>query len=143
MPLIQLIYMSTMGTSNPKVLPSIVDSSIKNNMRRGVTGMLLYFEGNVIQVLEGDKDQVLETFRVVQADERHHSIYVISEEEIADRQFSIWSMGFKQLAQADLEKIPPSANVFKLHQDEISLRARAGDALNLLKLFAKGLMAAA
>ena len=36
-------------------LKEIVDISVKNNTRLGITGMMLYNEGNFIQVLEGEE----------------------------------------------------------------------------------------
>jgi hypothetical protein len=138
MALFQLIYMSSLVTDEPEILHAILDSSVRNNQRRGITGMMLYAAGNVMQVLEGDKDAVLETFRAIQLDVRHSGIYVLIEGEIAARNFASWSMGFRKLSKVDLEKFPVAANVFKVHQDEIGIRVQPGEAFTVLKSFSEG-----
>ena len=140
MSLFQLIYMSSMVTDRPEILPDILQAAVRNNKQRNITGMMLYADGNVMQVLEGEKGEVLETYQAIQADPRHSGIFVLIEQEIASRQFASWSMGFSQLTKADLEKFPAAAHIFKAHQDEISLRGRAGEALIVLKSFADGSM---
>jgi hypothetical protein len=140
MSMFQLIYMSSLITDEPGLLHSILDVSVRNNGRNGITGMMLYADGNVIQVLEGEKDAVHTTFQAIEMDKRHTGIFVLIEQEIASREFASWSMGFRQLAKAELEKLPAVANVFKVQQEDISLRIRAGDALTILKSFADGSM---
>jgi hypothetical protein len=136
----QLIYVSSLVTNEPEILLSILESSTRNNKRRGITGMLLFSEGNVMQVLEGKKDTVIETFQAIQLDVRHCDIFVLTEVEIESRKFASWSMGFRQLSKVDLEKFPIAANVFKARSDEIAVRAHPSDALCVLKSFAEGSM---
>jgi hypothetical protein len=140
MALFQLVYMSSLVTNEPEVLSDILDSSVRNNKRSNITGMMLYSDGNVLQILEGNRDSVLETFKSIQLDMRHRGIFVLIEEEITSRKFASWSMGFKQLTHADLEKFPVAANVFKVETDEIALRVQPGQALTVLNSFADGSM---
>jgi hypothetical protein len=136
----QILYMSSLSTDAPEALSAILASSVRNNKRRGITGMMLYGDGAVIQVLEGEKDAVLQTFRAIQSDSRHSGVFVVIEQEIASRQFASWSMGFRQLSKSDLERFPAAAHIFQARLDEIVLRGRAGDALTILKSFADGSM---
>jgi hypothetical protein len=140
LPIFQIAYLSSLVTDDSTLLPSILEVAIRNNSQRGITGMMLYSDGNVMQVLEGEKDVVLQTFQSIEADMRHTGVMVLLEHAIAARQFASWSMGFKHLAKADLDKLPGAAQVFKAREDEISTRARGGDALILLKTFSDGLM---
>lgn len=140
MALFQLIYMSTLAEGDTTVLASILESSVKNNKRRNITGMMLCADDNVVQVLEGPKDQVLETFQAIASDSRHNGLFVLIEQDIASRQFASWSMGFRQLSKADLAKFPQAGHVFKAREDEIATRIRAGDALTILQSFAEGSM---
>jgi hypothetical protein len=100
--------------------------------------MLLYADGNLMQVLEGEKNLVLETYQAIQSDPRHRDLFVLIEEDISSRQFDSWSMGFRQLSKADLKKFPAAANIFQANKEELLLRGRAGDALTVLKSFAYG-----
>jgi hypothetical protein len=129
-----------METDDANTLPDILKEAVRNNKQRNITGMLLYEGGNILQVLEGEADIVLETFRYIQLDKRHHGIFVLIEKEIETRQFVSWSMGFKQLTKVDLEKFPAAAHVFKAHPDEVSVRGRPSDALIILKSFAADYM---
>jgi hypothetical protein len=138
MALFQLLYMSSLVGDGPQVLPAILEASIRNNKQRGITGMMLYADGNVTQVLEGEKDTVLKTFRAIQSDARHRGLFVLIEQDIGSRQFASWSMGFKQLSAADLEALPEAAPLFKARPEEVSLRVRPGDALAVLTSFAEG-----
>jgi hypothetical protein len=87
-----------------------------------------------------EKDTVLETFQAIQLDARHRGVFVLIEEEIVSRKFASWSMGFRQLSKADLERLPVSANFFKVRPEEIALRAQPSDALTILESFADGSM---
>jgi hypothetical protein len=140
MALFQLVYMSSLVMNEPEVLSDILDSSVSNNKRSDITGMMLYSDGNVLQILEGNRNSVLETFKSIQLDMRHRGIFVLLEEEITSRRFASWSMGFKQLTKAELEKFPVAANVFKVQANEIALRVQPSQALIVLNSFADGSM---
>jgi hypothetical protein len=140
MALFQLIYMSSLVTDEPELLPSILEASVRNNKRRDITGMMLYSDGSVLQVLEGERSIVMETFRAIESDGRHSGIFILIEQEIAARHFASWSMGFRHLSAADLERLPVAAHVFKARDDEIALRGRAGEALTILQSFGDGTM---
>jgi hypothetical protein len=98
--------------------------------------MLLHADGNIIEVLEGERTVVMNTFRVIEMDKRHTGIIVLIEQEVDSRQFASWSMGFTHLVKADLERLAAALPVFYAQQDEISLRCRSGAALTLLEKFA-------
>jgi hypothetical protein len=140
MALFQLIYMSTLATDEPDILHGILDSSVRNNPRKNITGMMLYSEGSVLQVLEGEKDEVQGLFRIIEKDARHSGIYMLIEGEITERNFASWSMGFRRLSQADLAKFPAAAQVFKARTNELALRVQPSTALIVLKSFVEDSM---
>lgn len=76
------------------------------NQERGLTGMLLYSDGNVIQVLEGPAESVEATFATIEADPRHHGVIVLLREQVAERAFPDWSMGFRRIGRDDLAELP-------------------------------------
>lgn len=54
--LIQLVYRSAATRSvGPKELDALLWATRRISARRGITGMLLYFEGSFFQVLEGEQ----------------------------------------------------------------------------------------
>lgn len=52
-------------------LREIVSASQRNNSRDGVTGFLIFDKTWFVQILEGDKAQVTETYTRIARDTRH------------------------------------------------------------------------
>lgn len=104
----ELLYTSV-ATSNPsdKVILDILEISREKNKRLKITGMLLYYNQEFIQLLEGSKKDVTELFKTIEIDERHTSVKVFYEGPIDKRAFSDWSMAFDDLKEhKDLNKLP-------------------------------------
>lgn len=106
-PLLQLVYVS----SAPRLLEQddlldILRASRANNPAVGVTGALLYSGGNFMQVLEGPPDAVEGVYERVQRDPRHRGVITLLRQEVEERAFPEWAMGFRrvdELAPADRE----------------------------------------
>jgi len=77
-----------------------------NNERVGVTGMLLYKDGNFMQVIEGSQDAVMTLKRHIERDGRHKGLLVLVAEERAERAFSEWSMAFRNLNEPSVNALP-------------------------------------
>lgn len=75
------------------------------NEELGLTGMLLYSGGNIIQNLEGPDDVVETTFTAIERDPRHRGVMVMLREQVERRGFPDWSMGFRELGSADLRDV--------------------------------------
>ena len=96
--MISLIYVSSsVGLYTAQDVAQILEESDLNNTRLQVTGLLAYQNGNIMQVLEGPKEAVMETFGRIKADPRHRNISVLLIEEIDQRHFSDWKMAFVDL----------------------------------------------
>jgi hypothetical protein len=80
-------------------LSALLETSRRNNAQAGITGLLLYKDGNYMQFLEGPKDQVCALLETIKADRRHRGIIVLMQHEHVAREFSEWSMGFKALGK--------------------------------------------
>lgn len=88
------------GTSATDV-QALVDSSLRNNLQRAVTGMLLYTGGHFAQVIEGPPDATGLTMDDIDADGRHEAVTRMSEGAIVRRRFSTWTMAFHEAPGAD------------------------------------------
>ena len=53
MALTELIYVSNLVGESEHELGAILESSVRHNQLNGITGMLLYYRGGLMQVLEG------------------------------------------------------------------------------------------
>lgn len=128
----QLIYASELA-ADESVLAAIHSHAVRNNTARTVTGMLLYVNGRFLQILEGERKDVLQTFARIQEDSRHRNVNVILERESEARMFSHWNMGFKQLTEDALLQSPPLRAYFERSSDTASNDSAA--ALSILSLF--------
>lgn len=93
-----LIYASaaTKPFSQSELL-ELLEKSHANNSKLGITGMLLYREGNFMQLLEGEEESVLNLYDKISADPRHLGIVRFLQGHHDERQFPDWSMGFRNL----------------------------------------------
>lgn len=76
-----------------------------NNERDGLTGALLYHGGRFIQILEGEADAVQGKFATIAADPRHRGVQKMREKFIGDRQFPLWTMGFRELSDDSVKQL--------------------------------------
>jgi len=92
----QLIYSSS-ATQDfwPDDLFALVEKSRSKNAPRGLTGMLLFHEGQFLQLLEGPEPAVRDCFAMVQRDPRHESVKVLMTGMCEERDFPEWTMGFE------------------------------------------------
>ena len=90
-----LIYVSSsVGLMDSEGLYSLLEQSREKNQALGITGMLLYKEGNFIQLIEGEKAKVIELFNTIKMDDRHKNVIALIERSSKKRIFPDWSMGF-------------------------------------------------
>lgn len=97
-----LIYVSSAVRLMDNVeLLKLHQMSKKNNANSEITGMLLYQEGNFMQIIEGEEEHVLELFIKISMDKRHKDIYKIMSGPINKRNFDDWSMGFCNMDETE------------------------------------------
>jgi hypothetical protein len=75
-------------------LDRIVSESRRLNALHGVTGVLLYCDGNFMQYLEGDREAVVETFARIRASESHYQVNELMNQSIVEREFSEWPLAY-------------------------------------------------
>lgn len=134
--IIQLIYVSTAThLMNEGEIQGISDSSGWRNAQQGFTGILVYSHGNFMQVLEGNRGAVDETMCRIAADARHHSIYVLSDEMIPEREFGRWLAAYRGATTQDSTPWTHQAPFFAVGCKPEEMGARQGRAWKLLRLF--------
>lgn len=107
MPLCQVIYVSS-GTREYGVseLEEIAETGRRNNARAGITGVLLHYNGNFLQLIEGEAAAVEETFARISADARHTGILTLQNKTIAQRQFPDSRLGLRVIAASEMTRYP-------------------------------------
>jgi hypothetical protein len=96
----QIIYKSEnlIAESESEIqIRGILESSLKNNQKDGITGLFLLIENRFVQMLEGDEATVLACMARIEKDSRHKDVKVVLKRTIESRTFPDWSMYFYKL----------------------------------------------
>ena len=76
-------------------LIAILTTARKFNQLSYITGMLIYHHGFFLQIIEGEKADIINLFYShITNDKRHHNISVFHEGYALKREFANWQMGF-------------------------------------------------
>lgn len=86
-------------------IKEILKKAKENNRSRDITGVLLYLDKNFIQVLEGEKENVIKLYEKINLDYRHKNVIKVIEGNIASRQFDKWEMGYIEIDSNDLKDL--------------------------------------
>lgn len=128
----KLLYASSAKSllSNDDLM-EILEKSRANNSKKDITGILLYHDGNFIQLLEGKKEDVVALYEKIGQDERHRGIIRLMDECTEVRDFPEWSMGFEEVDKAFIEETIPgffslmaSAQNLEIQLEQASRKAR-------------------
>jgi hypothetical protein len=98
-------FSSSVDSLDENDLAAILEQSRQNNSKLGITGVMLYVRGSIVQVLEGAKLAVDTLFERIQHDNRHKDVMAVLNRPIAQRQFGNWSMGYETLTTRQLEEL--------------------------------------
>lgn len=128
--MISLTYLSRATQAlDREQLEALLTVSRSRNLSHGITGMLLYVDTQFIQTLEGDVRAVEATMERIRADSRHHSVDVTFVDEITERSFLGWTMGFKVLTGEAVAELPGFTDFLDPHSEsyrESGTLGRAG-----------------
>jgi Sensors of blue-light using FAD len=86
-------------------ISDILQSSREWNSKHNITGCLLYYNNQFIQIIEGEKQMVKNLYATIEKDSRHQHIILLAENDKDERFFQNWSMAFNELSQSDMENI--------------------------------------
>lgn len=89
---------SYVSSVNPKLTESEIQEVLsftkKCNNDHGITGILLFSDGNFFQVLEGKTDILKPLFSRILKDSRHSNIMTIFEKEVSQSKFEDYQADF-------------------------------------------------
>jgi hypothetical protein len=98
-----LIYSSyAVPGLNEEELKSMLVQSRKRNKEHLVTGLLLYFDGKFLQLIEGEKQTIKQLYHNITNDGRHSGVLLLKDGDIDVRYFADWSMGFRTVQSHEL-----------------------------------------
>jgi len=130
--LFQIVYVSSaVRPFTVSELMKLLNRARPRNLACGVTGMLLYHDGNFMQLLEGDEADVRATHERIMRDPRHTGCITLVQKSVKERLFSDWSMGFKQVNAEEakeaeglsdfLNRKPPQNDTSKIENTALRL----------------------
>lgn len=86
-------------------LSATLEQSRLNNNESGITGIMLFVKGSVVQVLEGAKDVIEALYQRIEADQRHTDVIRVLNRPIQKRLFGQWAMGYETITERQLDQI--------------------------------------
>jgi hypothetical protein len=102
----RIVYVSAaVDKLSRAALDDLLAVARSRNSEHGITGALLYADGDFIQLLEGPRDQVLETFRHIQNSPLHRGVIALINGPATERQFANWSMAYSQASWNQLTEV--------------------------------------
>ena len=136
----QIIYISSAKAElTEDALLKLLAGSQKRNASRGITGILLHSEGNIIQVIEGPLEAAEALYTKIAMDSRHGGVTLISRKSVEQRDFPEFKMGFKRAKRCDFkEQLPGFTDV--VEQRSVSQEQLKGLSLmvaTFIRTFAK------
>jgi hypothetical protein len=94
----QIVYVSSATKPfSGADLEDLLRKSRERNTRLGLTGLLIYADGNFLQVIEGAAASLAEIITSIRGDSRHLGIIEIMDHPIESREFPDWSMAFRRI----------------------------------------------
>ena len=138
--LYHLVYhSSTTKLMTEHDLEQILTKSRTANAERNVTGVLLYNNGDIMQVLEGEQEAVLQIYEKIKLDVRHRDVTALGDGPIKARNFSQWAMGFKAVDPADFMHLAGYLNVNRPNYMQGHLKTEDSTLHELLSTFVQDL----
>jgi len=134
--MLSLVYASSaVHLFSEEDLKDLLRQSRDNNTRLGLTGMLLYKDGNFLQVLEGPESALTGLYEKIQSDPRHYHVLKLMRKPIQEREFAAWSMGFKNLSDVNLQQTPGYSSFLNEPLNSSGFQADPTRAQKLLGMF--------
>lgn len=132
----RIVYVSAaVNPFSKSALLELLTKASEKNQRLGVTGLLLYKDGDFIQMLEGERTVVEELFKKIGDDRRHARVIVLIEGETDERLFKDWSMGFRDLSDPEVQATPGFSQFMNTPLVPDSFSNDPSGCLDLLSLF--------
>tara|TARA_R110000851_G_scaffold157058_2_gene299744 strand:- start:30785 stop:31252 length:468 start_codon:yes stop_codon:yes gene_type:complete len=102
---------SESGELKENQLEQVFSTTKINNGNEDITGILLYYYGNFLQVLEGEKETLLTLFDNIKKDKRHKNIITIFNKQNEHRIFEGYKSGFSIVkTKSDLKNLKEYLN---------------------------------
>lgn len=129
-----IIYFSTLREPfHEQDLVETLERSRQKNAVNGISSVTLYVRGNIIQVLEGQKEAVETLYARIEQDDQHSHVIKILSRPIHQRLFAGSTLAYETITLRQLEEL---RTVVSLEDDkESSFASETPFVLKLIKTF--------
>lgn len=86
----RVIYYSTSTMKSEALDENFLAAAESRNSAMGVTGVLMFCDGRFLQVVEGNRRDVLQIYGSISVDTRHKSLQVLQSTDVGARLFPDW-----------------------------------------------------
>lgn len=107
---------------NEADLSVILQRSRQCNLVAGISGALLYVQGSIIQVLEGEAEAVETLFNRIQLDTRHTNVRRVMNRPITQRLFPQWTMGYETVTSRQMKEIRGTVLLDEHHKALVTIK---------------------
>lgn len=134
--MITITYVSSaIQLFNTSELHMLLQKSREANLKHGITGMLLYNAGSFMQAIEGPDAAIKQLYLNIQRDKTHHMVTTLVEQQISERAFPEWSMGFNDLTALGRPSVEGFTHFLQDWRDRDEYSHSASYAKKLLQTF--------
>lgn len=131
-----IIYMSRgRRPMSDEELRTLLEQARAANEQQGITGALVYGDGQFMQVIEGEETMLAALYAKLLADPRHTGVVKLADKQIPQRSFADWAMAFEPLAMTDFEKLAGYVKPRELQLNVPGLSAADALLLEMMKVF--------
>ncbi|TQV72297.1 BLUF domain-containing protein [Aliikangiella marina] len=126
--LVELVYTSrSISTLDEHDVQEILKGAYAKNKELGITGVLVYYNQQFMQLIEGCSNAINPLFQSICHDARHYDIKLVSYTELEQRSYNDWEMGYVD---------PKTVSNSFLSEIELN-KIRQGDYRKIIKAFAE------
>lgn len=104
-------YSSAVKLFEEADLLAIFEKSHTYNEKFNITGVLLYINGSILQVIEGEEEPLDALFTRIKRDPRHKNVISVLKRPMPQRLFGKWAMGYDTVSYSQLNAIKELMNL--------------------------------
>lgn len=86
-------------------LAELLAQAQRGNAQRGITGALVYGDGQFMQIMEGEQATLEALYAHIKQDRRHTGLFKLADRPIEARRFAEWSMAFQVVSPAAFQQL--------------------------------------
>ena len=90
--LMQLVYCSRPTSTPTELVASLLPLSTNNNRNKNITGLIITCEHFIMQVIEGERNDINYLYNKIVSDPRHTDVTLLRYNTQANREFGDWHL---------------------------------------------------